>query len=260
MSLVEGVARATGGRGSSANYAVADNGTLFYLSGGGVANSPLVWVDRNGAGDVVDTVPPNAYESPRLSRDDARLLVVADGDAWIYDLESGREGRVTSNGQTMSFAGWTPSGDAVAYTASGPDGTMNIWMAPADGSEEPRQLTALEGLVHFDSFSPDGRTIAAHHHGPGVSDLLRVSVDTPDAEPETMVRQGVPELGHRLLARRALRGAYVEPDGSERDLHPAVSRAGSANAGIGRRGSGAGVGAKRRAFLPASERLRNDGG
>jgi hypothetical protein len=31
---------------------------------------------------------------------------------------------------------------------------MNIWMAPADGSEEPRQLTALEGLVHFDSFSP----------------------------------------------------------------------------------------------------------
>ena len=120
VSLVEGVARATGDRGASANYAVADNGTLFYLSGGGEANSPLAWVDRNGAGDVVDTVPPNVYESPRLSLDDERLLVVADGDAWIYDLESGREGRVTSNGQTMNYAGWTPSGDAVAYTASGP--------------------------------------------------------------------------------------------------------------------------------------------
>ena len=185
VSLVEGVARASGNIVSSANYAVADNGTLFYLSGGGEANSPLVWVDRNGAVDVLDTVPPNVYESPRLSPDDQRLLVVADGDAWIYDLASGRESRVTSDGLTMNYAGWTPSGTAVAYTASGPDGGMNLWMGLADGSEAPRQLTMLDGIVHFDSVSPDGRTIAAHHHGSGLSDLLRVSLDTPDAEPET---------------------------------------------------------------------------
>ena len=187
VSLVEGVARASGNLVSSANYAVADNGTLFYLSGGGEANSPLVWVDRNGAVDVLDTVPPNVYESPRLSPDDQRLLVVADGDAWIYDLASGRESRVTSDGLTMNYAGWTPSGTEVAYTASGPDGGTNLWMGLADGSEAPRQLTTLDGLVHFDSVSPDGRTIAAHHHGSGQgqSDLLRVSLDTPDAEPET---------------------------------------------------------------------------
>ena len=135
--------------------------------------------------EVIDTVPPNIYESPRLSPDDQRLLVVADGDAWIYDLASGRESRVTSDGQTMNYAGWTPAGTAVAYTASAADGTMNIWMAPADGSETPRQLTALDGSVHFDSVSPDGRTVAAHHHGPGPSGLIRISLNAPDAQPET---------------------------------------------------------------------------
>ena len=184
VSLVERVARTIGDRVSSANYAVADNGTLFYLSGGGEANSSLVWVDRNGAVDVLDTVPPNVYESPRLSPDDQRLLVVADGAAWIYDLASGRETRVTSDGQTTNYAGWTPSGDAVAYSASGPDGTQNIWMTPADGGEEPRQLTALEGQVHFDQFSPNGPTISAHHHGSRSTNLLTVSLETPDAEPE----------------------------------------------------------------------------
>ena len=73
----------------------------------------------------------------------------------------------------------------MAYSASGPDGTQNIWMTPADGGEEPRQLTALEGQVHFDQFSPNGPTISAHHHGSRSTNLLTVSLETPDAEPET---------------------------------------------------------------------------
>lgn len=93
--------------------------------------------------------------------------------------------RVTSDGQTMNYAGWTPSGTAVAYTASEPDSTMNLWMGLADGSGAPRQLTTLDGLVHFDSVSPDGRTIAAHVHESGLSNLLSVSLETPDAELET---------------------------------------------------------------------------
>ena len=189
VSLVEGVARSAGGRVSTANYHVSADGTLFYLAGGGQASSPLVWVDRDGAVDVIDAVPPNLYESPRLSPDDQQLLVVADGDAWIYDLSSGRESRVTSDGQTMNYAGWTPSGAAVAYTASGPDGTMNLWIGSADASTAPRQLTALDGSVHFDSVSPDGRTVAAHHHA-GDSDLIRIPLDTANAEPETWFAPG----------------------------------------------------------------------
>ena len=97
VSLVQGVVRA--GRAASANYAVSDDGTLFYLAGSGGLNGPLVWLDRAGAVDVLDTVPPNTYGSTRLSPTGDRVLVVADGDAWIYDLASGRESRVTSLGQ-----------------------------------------------------------------------------------------------------------------------------------------------------------------
>ena len=189
VSLVERVVRSGGGQVSTANYDVSADGTLFYLAGGAEASSPLVWVDRDGAVDVIDTVPPNLYESPRLSPDDQQLLVVADGDAWIYDLSSGRESRVTSDGQTMNYAGWTPSGAAVAYTASAPDGTMNLWMGPADASAAPRPLTALDGQVHFDSVSPDGRTLAAHHHA-GNSNLIRIPLDTADAAPETWFAPG----------------------------------------------------------------------
>ena len=56
VSLVEGVVRATSA--ASANYAVSDDGTLFYLTGSGASGSPLVWVDRGGTVEVIETVPP----------------------------------------------------------------------------------------------------------------------------------------------------------------------------------------------------------
>ena len=178
VSMIEGIVRARGA--ASGNYSVSDNGTLFHLAGSaGVGDSPLVWVDRDGGFEVIDTIPPNAYLSPRLSSDGARVLVVADGDAWVYDLASGRESRLTTDGETAVYAGWTPSGDAVTYTSGrGAVGTLNVWTQPADGSGSAQQLTALDGSVHFDSWAPDGRTFSAHHHGTGPSNQLMVSVDS----------------------------------------------------------------------------------
>ena len=96
VSLVQSVARA--GFAASANYAVSDDGTLFYLAGSATSGMSLVWVDRTGSVDVIETVPPNAYGAPRLSPNGERVLVVAAGDAWIYDLASGRESPVTTDG------------------------------------------------------------------------------------------------------------------------------------------------------------------
>jgi hypothetical protein len=58
-------------------------------------------------------------------------------------------------------------------------------MQPADGSGAARQLTALDGKVHFDSWAPNGRTFAAHHHIGGTMNQLMVSFDGEAAEPET---------------------------------------------------------------------------
>ena len=81
---------------------MSDDGTLFHLTGTGASGSSLAWVDRGGTVEVIETVPPKAYTTPRLSPDDERVLVVGDGDAWIYDLASGRETRVTRDGATGS--------------------------------------------------------------------------------------------------------------------------------------------------------------
>ena len=187
VSLVQGVLRPTSGQTASANYAVSDDGTLFYVSGGVSSTSPLVWVERGGTAETITTIPPNRYTTPRLSPDGERVLVVAEGDAWIYDIASGRESRVTNDGLTLSYAGWTPSGDHVTYT-SGRDatgGTVNVWMQAADGSGVAEQLTALDGAVHFDSWAHDGGTFAAHHHVRGrAENLLMVSFTETAQEPE----------------------------------------------------------------------------
>ena len=188
VSLVQGLIRPTSGQTASANYAVSDNGTLFYVSGGVSSTSPLVWVDRDGTAETIPTIPPNRYTTPRLSPDGERVLVVAEGDAWIYDIASGRESRVTNDGLTMSYAGWTPSGDHVTYTSgrNATGGTVNVWMQAADGSGVAEQLTALDGAVHFDSWAYDGGTFAAHHHvrSRDSENLLMVSFAETAQEPE----------------------------------------------------------------------------
>ena len=137
VSVVEGVYRATGT--ASANYSVTDDGTLFYLAGTAESDQPLAWVDRTGSSEAIETIPPNVYSTPRLAPDGRRVLVVADGDARVYDLASGRENRLTTDGLTGAYAGWSPSGTEVAYSsARGSEGRLNIWIQAADGSGPPR--------------------------------------------------------------------------------------------------------------------------
>ena len=62
VSMVEGVTRAR--TAASANYAVSDDGTLFYLAGDAGSDSRLVWVDRTGRVEPIETIPSNEYASP----------------------------------------------------------------------------------------------------------------------------------------------------------------------------------------------------
>ena len=220
VSLLDGLAGVQGSE--SANFAISGDGTLFHLSGSGVASEPPVWVDRSGVVDVIDTVPPNAYSSLRLSPDGERVLVTADGDAWIYDLASGRESRVTSDGSVSPYyADWTPSGSEIAYSSSraGP-GDENIWIQPADGSGPARQLTALDGGVHFDGWAPDGMTFLAHHHPSGflgTTRLLTIRPDQADAEPEAWLDRQAEDDG-AVFSPDGRYVAYVSTESGQREI------------------------------------------
>ncbi|HSF14678.1 MAG TPA: DPP IV N-terminal domain-containing protein [Vicinamibacteria bacterium] len=186
VSMVQGVLRA--GEAASANYAVSGSGTLFFLTGEEATSNPLAWVDRDGGAEVIEAIPPKEYLWPRLSPDGGRVVVVAKGDLWIFELASGRESRLTTDG-VNDYPGCTPSGDAVTYTSGSGSAAGEIWIRPPDGSGEARQLTSLGGgRVDFYAWAPDGRTFSAHYHVRGdrrsATKQLMAAFDGENAVPE----------------------------------------------------------------------------
>ena len=195
VSVLVGVSRTL--TTASANYELSDEGTLAYVVGTGAATrSPLTWVDREGRTEAIAGIRPSFFRTPRLSADDQRVLVSADQDIRVYDLPNGRETRLTSDGQS-GFAAWRVQG-GVAYTSSRAEAaeTTNVWLQPADGSA-PRRLTTLTGQVDVDSWSPDGRTLAVHHHkAAGDSDILMISFDGEGhSEPRPFAAGSADETG-----------------------------------------------------------------
>jgi eukaryotic-like serine/threonine-protein kinase len=158
---------------------------LFYVVGIGVDRpSSLVWVDRDGNAEPIPTIQPRRFIGPRLSFDEKRVLVVADNDVRVYELMTGRESRLTSDGSVGGFAEWRGDG-TVAYTSarSQSDGMTNVWIHSPDGNAT--RLTSLDGQVDVDCWAPDGRTLAVHHHKPGGgTDVLMIPIaDGQRSEP-----------------------------------------------------------------------------
>jgi serine/threonine-protein kinase len=172
----------------AANWSVSRNGTLIYAPDIPEDTLRPLWVNRDGAAVPAEHVPPG--QAPRLSPDGKRLLVELDNDVWIYELETGRRKRLTADNASGRPA-WHPSGARIAYTSARSDGA-EIWVASADGTGTPRQLTDLPGAAHVDSWSPDGRTLAFHHHPPGEApnEILAISPDDPAPKPAPLVQGG----------------------------------------------------------------------
>ena len=193
VALVEGImVKATG----AANFTVSDDGRLVYVAAvgnvGGPRSAPLVWVARDGSVEPVETIPAHRYRGPLLSPDDERLLIHAEDNFRIYELATGRDSRVTTDGLTSSYAAWAPTGAEVAFSsARGESGEENVWVQQVDGSGVPRQLTR-DGRVHVDAWSPDGRTLMVHKHRPDNddTDLYTVSLESPEAGPEIWLSGG----------------------------------------------------------------------
>jgi serine/threonine-protein kinase len=198
--LVQGVQPSIGYTGAGSNFAISDDGTLVYVAGF-TPSRPLVWVNRKRLAESIGSIPAAAYDEVRLSPAGDRMLATRDGDIWIYELAGGRSIRVTRDGSNVMGA-WDPTGLHVAYS-SVRDGTQQAWLSPADGSGQARQLTRLDGQVHVDSFSPDGKILAVHQHrGSGPPRMLMLRMDRADAKPEVFLEEDY-----------AAEGASFSPDG-----------------------------------------------
>ena len=190
VSLVRGVQRSTGMNvTAAAYYAVSDEGTLVYVTDS-LALRSFIWVDHRGTADEpIASIPAAAYEAPRLSPDGKRVVAELARDIWIYDIASGRSSRLTRDGSSV-MAVWDATGSQIAYS-SDRGGNLEAWVQSSDGSGEARQVTKLGGQVHVDSWSPDGRTLAIHHHPPeGPVSMQMVSMEAANSTPQLFLERG----------------------------------------------------------------------
>jgi serine/threonine-protein kinase len=146
---------------SRGEFAVSDEGTLAYLSGGSEGLSTLVWADRDGHEDPLDA-PLRQYVYPRLSPDGTRIALdisdPQDRDIWIWDIGRRALERFTVDPAANPIGVWTPDGTSIAF-GSDRFGATQLYLQRADKSDEPTRLLQSDRLQMPLSFAPDGRLL-----------------------------------------------------------------------------------------------------
>ncbi|MGE3844796.1 MAG: protein kinase, partial [Vicinamibacterales bacterium] len=199
---------------SMSHYSISDNGTLAYVSGGARdVQRQLVWVDRNGAEQVLPA-PARAYELVALSPDGRRIAMGLDRQIWSYDISRETLSRLTLEGSLNLGPTWTPDGSRIAFFSNKASGEYNIWWQPADGGGL-KQLTNREYASNPYSFSPDGRLLAFVERNPKtLGDIWILHTDTGKSEPiaATPFNEDIPRISPngRWLAYTSTDSGRVE--------------------------------------------------
>ena len=184
---------------------VAHDGTLAYLSVGGVAGTPrsLVWVDRQGRETPIGA-PPRPYFLPALSPDGTRLSVFAndqEGDLWLWHLGRKTLTRLTVVPGRDVVQVWTPDSRRVIFSSERAGGRNLFWQA-ADGTGAPERLLESANTHYPLAVSPDGRQ-------------LIFSDETAQTNIDMMVMElyGTRRVTPLVQSRFTERNGTISPDG-----------------------------------------------
>jgi Tol biopolymer transport system component len=179
-------------RGASFPSIAADD-TLVYLGTTGGLEQ-LIWRDRKGVKLGSVGQPQRRVRAPSLSPDGSRI--VAQGwddspqlDIWIHDVTRGSKTRLTSHPATETTAAWTPQGNLITFTSLR-DGTADIFIQAADGSDEPKALVATPHNDFGSDWSDDGKYLIYTTCSRGQCDLwyLKRKDGYQDFEPSPFIQ------------------------------------------------------------------------
>ena len=152
-------------------YALSDDGTLVYAPGGiEWTTQRLQWVDRAGKAEPLP-LSPNAYEEPRLSPDNRRVVMTLRAplvelvDVWMHEFSRGTLSRLTFGRGEDETPIWTADGGGVTFSSGRIHEPRTINEVAADGSGTERRLLASNRHPHASSWSPDGRFLAYTDYG-----------------------------------------------------------------------------------------------
>jgi len=158
----------TGLGSQQTRFAVSGRGDLVVLDHQGERSIPgptLAEVSQSGR--VIRTIELRDASDLSLSPD-GRSVVSTMGTAgspasevWVTDLLTTSATRLTNTRTFSAWPVWSSDGSRVAYSRlnRGERGGQ-LYLVPADGSAEPRQLTHMDvPHVNVESWAPDGRTL-----------------------------------------------------------------------------------------------------
>ena len=140
-----------------AQFAFSNTGMLVYATGGNMQAGTFGWVDRSGKFDAL-AIPVGVYGPPRISPD-GRLLATelvsgAQSDVWLYDLESERFQRLTTDGAARAV--WAPDSRRIAFW-SGTPGAYKVVVKSVDGSKPDEEVSVGDAVQIPEAWSHDGK-------------------------------------------------------------------------------------------------------
>ena len=149
---------------SLAEFSVSAEGKLVYVAGDAAITRQLQWYDRDGK--LLGTLGESDYYkgvaiSPDGSRVVADTISVKESKIRILDARGTRTLMTLNNGFGASPT-WSADGREI-YFISSANGPQDIYVRPADGSGEPREVVKFEKNVLgalFLAASPDGKFLA----------------------------------------------------------------------------------------------------
>ena len=150
----------TNSRWGGAQYALSKADDLVYVRSSDNYAAPVHWARRSGETSLLYAESTD-WENPAFSPDGARLSMTLPGTGTrVLDLERG----TLSSPPTDSLGGmsaWSPDGQHLVFSSRpGTAGPFNLYLAPADGSREPRRLTESDRFQFSLAWHPAGRFLA----------------------------------------------------------------------------------------------------
>ncbi len=172
VPVFEGV-RSASGEGT-ADYSIANDGTLVYVPSTPGLIRTLAWVNREGQEEPLAS-EPQGYVGPRISPDGSRLAITIEesggSDVWIYDLEREIQTRLTFDPAEDHYPVWTPDGQRIVFDSGRAGANHKLFWKAADGTGQAERLTTGPNQQTANSFSPDGKRLVFLERNSGLQVL-----------------------------------------------------------------------------------------
>jgi serine/threonine-protein kinase len=142
-----------------AEFDIARDGTLAYVSRGGAGPRTLVWVDRAGREEPI-AAPPRPYSRVRVSPDGTRIALEIDDedqDIFVWHVSRQTLTRVTTDPGLDESPEWTADGQRLIFTSQAGGVLGSLFSQAADGTGAAERLTEGRFIQRPTAVLPDGR-------------------------------------------------------------------------------------------------------